>query len=363
MRVFIGSSTESRRLVEWLTAFIRKEFPGKIEPVPWTVYWQGGFSTLEHVERIADETDAAILFFTADDKTWYRDTARHEPRDNLIFEAGLFFAAHDRFRTQILVPNYQEDDKKKAVSIPTDLRGMTLNYFDWVNGDPAATGLPNAAWNVCNHLVSLGTRVRLPAELEVLARHPEIQEVRTFVGPFPTILNDGVVRLSQDPNLKEADVLVAYRMGEVARNFRATCDRPDVRIRLCFADMWDDALVAAYQRKYADRTGEYIRNAVKESIERVLGACDFDADAQGVLQAIKPKQPPKAHYEIRLTPQRITYSFYRTGDVCFVVPLDMKQAQDPAPLAWAVARATSPRVYEHYLSEYQHLFDEARRVL
>jgi hypothetical protein len=72
--------------------------------------------------------------------------------------------------------------------------------------------------------------------------------------------------------------------------------------------------------------------------------------------------PPRAKYEIRLTPQRITYSFYRIDDVAFLVPLDMKRAQNPAPLAWALAKDTAPRAFAHYLQEYETMFSEAIQV-
>jgi hypothetical protein len=362
MRVFIGSSTEARRLVEWLTGFIRTEYSGKIDPVPWTVYWHGGYTTIEHLEKIGDETDAAILFFTGDDRTWYRNTERHEPRDNLLFEAGLFFASYGRLRTQILVPSYQEAAKREPVAIPSDLAGLTLNYFPWGDGDPAATGLPASARNVCDRLAALGVRSRRPTRLGVLAAHPSIKEIPTFVGDFRTILNDGVIRLAQDPAVTEIDVLVSYRMGEVARNLHAMCNRPGVRIRICFADMWDAALVGAYQRKYHDREAPYMQEAIKESITRLLGPCKFDLSEDGYLQPIVPDHPPRAHFEISLTSQRITYSFYRVDETCFIVPLDMKRSQDPPPLAWTVSRETAHGIYEHYVGEYANMFSEARRI-
>src|ERR1039457_5549494 len=47
-RVFIGSSGEQVRLVEWLTSFIASNYPGRLEPVPRTIPWPGGLFTLEH---------------------------------------------------------------------------------------------------------------------------------------------------------------------------------------------------------------------------------------------------------------------------------------------------------------------------
>jgi hypothetical protein len=64
-RVFIGSSGEQVRLVEWLTAFIASNYAGRLEPVPWTIPWPGGLFTLEHLLKVVEETDASILFGNA----------------------------------------------------------------------------------------------------------------------------------------------------------------------------------------------------------------------------------------------------------------------------------------------------------
>lgn len=81
----------------------------------------------------------------------------------------------------------------------------------------------------------------------------------------------------------------------------------------------------------------------------------------GSPSVINVQQPP-AGYAISLTSQRITYSYYRIDDVAFIVPLDMKTAQDPAPLAWVLDRETAPRAFDHYRTEYDRLFEEAPRV-
>jgi hypothetical protein len=362
MRVFIGSSKEARPFVDFLTSFIRAEYPGRIEPVPWTMYWTGGSTTIEHLEKFAEETDASIMLFTADDKTWYRETERHEPRDNLVFEAGLFFAAHDRFRTQILVPSYPDADVQKRVAIPSDLAGLTLNYFQWAEGDPAATGLPHTARQVCDQLVRQGIRARRPSRLNFLASRSDMPEVRTFIGDFRTILNDGIIRLAQETITKEIDVLVVYRMGDVARAIRSSCNREGVKIRVCFADMWDEALLNTYLRKYTDRDGPYIQKAICESIEKLLGQCAFDFDDKGRLSGVRPRQAPEGRFEIALTSQRITYSFYRVDDTCFVIPLDMKRSQEPPPLAWTLSQETAPAPFGQYSGEYTSVFNEGRVV-
>lgn len=365
MRVFIGSSTEARQLVEWLTARIGKLYSGKIEAVPWTVYWEGGKYPLEQLKRFVDETDAAILFMTADDKTWYRQTDRHEPRDNLVFEAGLFFGEHGRDRTQLLVPEYAPDDpEKRKVALPSDLSGLTLNYFPWPSGkvDIAATGLPHATTNVCDHLLKLGPRPRLPTKLGFLTEDRSVEPVSTLVGSFRDVLNNGVIRLVKEQSPREIDIVVAYRIGEFRRVLTEFRKRPEGRLRVCFANVWDEDLVAAYRRKFHDRDAAYMRNALEESIRGLLGQCDITYSEEKGLQIANLADPPAASYQIALTDQRITYSFYRVDDVAFIIPLDMKKSQDPAPLAWCFANETAPRTYRQYVQEYELLFNEGRHV-
>lgn len=121
-----------------------------------------------------------------------------------------------------------------------------------------------------------------------------------------------------------------------------------------------------YRRKYHDRTSDYILNVLKESIEFLVGPCNVqvatDPSGQKEIKVIGLANPPQAGYEIRLTSQRITYSYYRVDQFAFLVPLDMKRAQNPAPLAWVVAQETAPRAFEHYLQEYDRMFSEALRV-
>ena len=85
----------------------------------------------------------AHTFWTADDKTWYRNTERQEPRDNLVFEAGLFIATHGRNRTQLMVPLYGDNDARKETAVPSDVAGMTWNQYAWADGAVEATGLPH----------------------------------------------------------------------------------------------------------------------------------------------------------------------------------------------------------------------------
>jgi hypothetical protein len=176
------------------------------------------------------------------------------------------------------------------------------------------------------------------------------------------MLNDGIIPLAAGERVQQIDVLVAYRVGEIRRVLDTFRKRPGGRLRVCFADMWDDELLKVYQRKYTDRDADYIRHALLESIQGLLGPFDFDMKDRRLVGVSNVRDAPQASYEVRLTSQRLTYGFYRVDRVAFVIPLDMKKAQNPAPLAWAVPQDTAPRTYQHYSEEFTRMFTEARCV-
>lgn len=155
MKVFLGSSGEQKALVEWLTRFIGENFSGRLVPVPWTSSWTGGQFLLENLLTFVEDTDASILFWTADDKTDYRGQTRHEPRDNVVFEAGLFLAMHGRNRTRIVIPSYPDGDERKKAAAPTDLQGLTYHSFPW-SDNIHASGLAAVAREICESLLKVG---------------------------------------------------------------------------------------------------------------------------------------------------------------------------------------------------------------
>lgn len=361
-RVFIGSSGEQVRLVEWLTGFIASNYAGRLEAVPWTIPWPGGRFTLEHLLDLVEETDDCILFWTADDKTWYRDTERNEPRDNLVFEAGLFLAAHGRERTQLFLPKYAKGDPRGSVAVPSDVLGLTLNTYAWSDGPVEATALPNRARDVCDRLATLGPRSRWSIAVPTLVNHDRVEAARVFVGDWATINTEVIQRLAGSPGAREIDIVAAYRVGDIRRALESYRKRPESRLRACFGNFWDESLAECYRRKYSDRSPEYMRSAVEDSITKLLGPCELRVDASGAPAVTALTDPPSGGYEIRLTGQRITFGYHRIDAIAVLVPLDMKKSQDPAPYAWVIDAATNPKTFAHYRSQYDEMFQEAVRV-
>lgn len=119
MKIFIGSSNEAvaQGLVDKVAMWI--ESKGHT-PIPWNkegLFLPGSY-TLHRLQTIATEVNAAVLFFTEDDKTWYRDEVKVSPRDNVLIEFGLFVGRSDSTRTIIC--------KKGNPKFATDLVGMTF---------------------------------------------------------------------------------------------------------------------------------------------------------------------------------------------------------------------------------------------
>jgi hypothetical protein len=119
-RIFLGSSGKQAKLLQSITRGL--EDVAEVEP--WTTTFNPGRSTLERLVELSQEVDFAAFVFAQDDWTT-TDAARSgqaSPRDNVVFEAGLFGGALGMRRTFIL----HADDAK----LPTDLLGLTAVRYD-----------------------------------------------------------------------------------------------------------------------------------------------------------------------------------------------------------------------------------------
>ena len=122
-RIFLGSSAQQEKLLQALTRGLQD-----IADVDaWTTVFNPGVSALNRLVELTREVDFAAFIFAQDD--WTTKGASPEaapgeaaPRDNVVFEAGLFGGALGIRRTFILHAN----DAK----LPTDLLGLTTIRYD-----------------------------------------------------------------------------------------------------------------------------------------------------------------------------------------------------------------------------------------
>jgi hypothetical protein len=115
-RIFLGSSGKQAKLVQALT----RGLADIADVEPWTAAFNPGVSTLDRLVELTGEVDFAAFVFAQDDWTSNPSDAaggQASPRDNVVFEAGLFGGALGMRRTFIL--------HAKGAKLPTDLLGMT----------------------------------------------------------------------------------------------------------------------------------------------------------------------------------------------------------------------------------------------
>jgi hypothetical protein len=128
-RIFLGSSTAQIPLVDAITAGISDI--ARVEP--WTTVFNAGTTTIERLLELTHQVDFAAFVFAHDD--WTSDTPTSaapiaSPRDNVVFEAGLFGGVLGMRRCFIL--------HAKGAKLPTDLLGLTSIRYDDATADADA---------------------------------------------------------------------------------------------------------------------------------------------------------------------------------------------------------------------------------
>ena len=119
-RIFLGSSGKQEKLLQALTRGL--EDVAHVEP--WTTSFNPGTTTLERLLELTREVDFAAFVFAQDDWTTNSPlpstppgSGQASPRDNVVFEAGLFGGALGMRRTFIL--------HASGSKLPSDLLGLT----------------------------------------------------------------------------------------------------------------------------------------------------------------------------------------------------------------------------------------------
>src|SRR5512145_494210 len=119
-RIFLGSSGKQEKLLAALTRGL--EDVARVEP--WTTSFHAGTTTLERLLELSREVDFAAFVFARDDWTSANvaaapppESGQAAPRDNVVFEAGLFGGALGMRRTFIL--------HASGSKLPSDLLGLT----------------------------------------------------------------------------------------------------------------------------------------------------------------------------------------------------------------------------------------------
>ena len=150
--VFVGSSSEG---VEFARA-VRASLEQDAEVTLWEEgVFEVGQTFVESLTQALSRFDFAVLVLTPDDVVQSRSTALSGPRDNVIFELGLFMGKLGRGRTFIL----QQSDS--SLKIPSDLSGVTTAIYHWPRGDKNyRAAVATACDSIRDKIRSLGALIK-----------------------------------------------------------------------------------------------------------------------------------------------------------------------------------------------------------
>jgi Predicted nucleotide-binding protein containing TIR-like domain len=150
--VFLGSSSEGKEFA--LAVQARLQHDAEV------TCWDEGIFTLgltfiENLMKALPCFDFAVLVLTKDDLVVSRSNESASPRDNVIFELGLFMGELGRDRTFIL------EQPDCGLKIPSDLMGVTTGRFDWPRSDENyAAAVAVASEDIRKRIRALGKRER-----------------------------------------------------------------------------------------------------------------------------------------------------------------------------------------------------------
>lgn len=148
IKVFIVSSAESLEIARAVQNALAQD------PFTVTVWTDGVFRathyTLTAIEEAIDDSDFAIAIAHADDTTESRGKDWPSPRDNVIFELGLFMGRLGLKRAILMEPR---DGK---VKLPSDMAGVTTVPYRWEKGNDSVALIAAACNQLRDHINSMG---------------------------------------------------------------------------------------------------------------------------------------------------------------------------------------------------------------
>jgi hypothetical protein len=118
MKIFIGSSSEGSEIMKKISDWLKE---CGHDPLRWNeAICPGQGNLINQLIRISREVDGAIFIFTEDDPSKDEDEGKLQPRDNVIFEYGLFMGTLGAERVVFV--------RVGKAKIATDLNGIV--YID-----------------------------------------------------------------------------------------------------------------------------------------------------------------------------------------------------------------------------------------
>ncbi|MBK8955274.1 MAG: nucleotide-binding protein [Saprospiraceae bacterium] len=154
-RLFIGSASESKPIVDALISKLGKT----VNAEPWYNSFPQGEHTLQSLANKATDTEFAAFIVGKEDTTESREVATSSPRDNVIYEAGLFAGHLGVSRVFLLIAT--------GTKIPTDWLGLTTIFYDH-KGENTIKDIQKAAQIIRDALNSWVNKTKISLEYLIL---------------------------------------------------------------------------------------------------------------------------------------------------------------------------------------------------
>jgi len=158
LRIFIASSSEGLPIAKALRTTLQAKLGGDALVELWSHKFELGETTIEALESISDEADFAVVVMTPDDKAMIRHANEVVPRDNLIFEQGLFIGTLGRQRSIVAL------DPKDKLKLPSDILSVTALTFDRSSPEALNASLQAGCIRLAERITEIGPRPKWLAE-------------------------------------------------------------------------------------------------------------------------------------------------------------------------------------------------------
>ena len=152
-RIFLGSSGKQATLLQ----AVAEGLDDVAQVELWTTSFNPGTTTIERLVELSREVDFAAFVFAQDDWTTQEpattsssESGQASPRDNVVFEAGLFGGSLGLRRTFIL--------HAQGAKLPTDLLGLTCVRYD---GSTSAAEVETVCEKLRNAITNEGRAARI----------------------------------------------------------------------------------------------------------------------------------------------------------------------------------------------------------
>jgi len=138
-KIFIGSSKEGLDVARKIKASLK--YDAHVDTWADGLFDKPGQAYIEVIENILANYEYGIFVFTPDDEIFSRGKYSKIPRDNVIFEYGMFLGKHTREKAFFIVPRGID------IKIMTDVLGITSLDYDSTN-----TNLQSAVSDACDQI-------------------------------------------------------------------------------------------------------------------------------------------------------------------------------------------------------------------